>query len=318
MGLFGLTALAGGWTDLKADVLVAGAVSDPAWLDDVRSKIVGTGLIAGNVDTLNVRTSTPTLATLQAYDAVLIFSDAPLANSDALGNTFADYVDGGGGVVQATFVFTSGNGLGGRWTAQNYDVWQRGYEGAPGGLTLGTVYVPNHPILTGVTSFNGGSSSYQNVVGSLHPNATAIADWSNGRPLIAANTSSFAGGVAGLNFYPVSSDVRSDLWQASTDGDLLMANALNFVACAHGANDCDSDGIPNDLDNCTSTANPDQLDDDADGAGDVCDVCPHDAANDADHDGLCGDVDPCLNDPTDDADGDGPLWRRRRLSSRPG
>lgn len=35
--------------------------------------------------------------------------------------------------------------------------------------------------------------------------------------------------------------------------------------------DRDSDGIPNDFDNCPDTANPQQTDQDADGAGDVCD-----------------------------------------------
>lgn len=38
--------------------------------------------------------------------------------------------------------------------------------------------------------------------------------------------------------------------------------------------DTDADGITDDVDNCPSTANPDQADTDDDGHGDVCDVCP--------------------------------------------
>jgi hypothetical protein len=38
------------------------------------------------------------------------------------------------------------------------------------------------------------------------------------------------GRVAALNFYPPSSNVRSDFWQSSTDGGLLMANALLWAA----------------------------------------------------------------------------------------
>ena len=65
--------------------------------------------------------------------------------------------------------------------------------------------------------------------------------------------------------------------------------------------DTDNDGISNNLDNCPTTANPDQLDTDGDGVGDVCDNAPTVAnANqlDTDGDGL-GDV----IDTDDDGDG---------------
>jgi hypothetical protein len=41
-----------------------------------------------------------------------------------------------------------------------------------------------------------------------------------------------------------------------------------------GRKDTDRDGIINSLDNCPSAANPDQLDSDEDGTGDVCDLTP--------------------------------------------
>nr|WP_228021152.1 PEP-CTERM sorting domain-containing protein [Microcystis sp. LEGE 08355] len=180
---------------------------------------------------MDVSSSTPTLAQLQAYDAVLSFSDYGFADTTTFGNVLADYVDAGGGVVQATFSFYNGYDLdiGGRWKAQNYNVWQLGQQNNPGNLTLGTIYDPSNPILAGVTSFNGGSASFYNTVGSFNPGAVAVADWSNGAPLIAVNTSTFAGKIAGLNFYPPSSDARPDFWLSSTDGARLMANSLNFV-----------------------------------------------------------------------------------------
>ena len=65
--------------------------------------------------------------------------------------------------------------------------------------------------------------------------------------------------------------------------------------------DSDGDGITNNLDNCPSTANADQLDTDGDGVGDVCDNAPTVSnANqlDTDGDGV-GDV----SDTDDDGDG---------------
>src|SRR5205085_1858084 len=84
-----------------------------------------------------------------------------------------------------------------------------------------------HPILAGVNSFHGGSSSFHNVVATT-PGSTLVAHWSNGRSLVATKQRS-SGMVVGLNFFPPSSDVQGDLWQATTDGALLMANALRVA-----------------------------------------------------------------------------------------
>lgn len=74
-------------------------------------------------------------------------------------------------------------------------------------------------------------------------------------------------------------------------------------------NDVDGDGIDSTLDNCALHENPDQLDSDNDGMGDVCDVCVADPQNpDADGDSVCDDVDNCpaLSNPQqEDGDEDG-------------
>jgi len=72
--------------------------------------------------------------------------------------------------------------------------------------------------------------------------------------------------------------------------------------------DIDGDGLEADADNCAFYPAADQTDTDDDGKGDLCDLCPGDAADDADADGLCADFDNCddtANPMQEDLDGDG-------------
>lgn len=74
------------------------------------------------------------------------------------------------------------------------------------------------------------------------------------------------------------------------------------------AADWDGDGIDDAIDNCLSTPNADQTDDDADGFGNVCDYCPGNGQYDLDEDGRCDGDDNCYSVPNrdqQDSDGDG-------------
>jgi len=70
-----------------------------------------------------------------------------------------------------------------------------------------------------------------------------------------------------------------------TDGFVQITGLIN--------EDIDDDGIPNEVDNCPGISNPDQLDTDMDGIGDICD-------DDWDNDGVVNSVDNCLNTPNPD------------------
>jgi len=66
--------------------------------------------------------------------------------------------------------------------------------------------------------------------------------------------------------------------------------------------DLDSDGIPDQGDNCPLNSNPDQVDGDGDGAGDACDNCPglsNPDQSDADGDGSGDGCDTCTDSDED-------------------
>lgn len=85
------------------------------------------------------------------------------------------------------------------------------------------------------------------------------------------------------------------------DGNLwLTENGDNEIGRMTLVVDSDGDGVADGSDNCASVANPDQLDSDADGRGNVCDA-------DDDNDGVADGDDAFPLDPAEsvDTDGDG-------------
>lgn len=205
--------------------LIIGAPFVPAWSSEVQAKILATGQFT-TVDVVDGGTTTPTLATMQTYDAILVYSDANFNDPVTLGNNLHAYLLSGGGVVDAIFN-QQGTNPTGAWQT-NADFAQIPAGGGGPQATLGTVALPAHPIMAGVTSFNGGTSSYRGN-GGLSAGATEVARWSTGELLVSYKPVA-PGMVVSLNFFPPSSDSRADFWTASTDGDLLLANALTFAA----------------------------------------------------------------------------------------
>jgi hypothetical protein len=202
---------------------IYGAPSTASWNADVQSKILATKSFV-KVDTNNVANGNPVpaITNLMHYESALVYDDAGFSDPTGMGNALATYITNGGGVVIATFAFTSGLNVQGAIT--NGDLpFAFASQSDASSQTL-VEDVPSNVIFTGVTSFNGGSSGYDDLVTVIN-GATQIGHWSGGTPLIAIKDIP-PGRMVGLNFYPPSSDARSDFWVSSTSGGALMANSL--------------------------------------------------------------------------------------------
>ncbi|MCB9914793.1 MAG: hypothetical protein H6828_06535 [Planctomycetes bacterium] len=215
-----------------AIVAAANTSSSDCRFTDTQAKLAGGGDFS-TVDIINAYSTTPTLLDLQPYAAVIVWSNIDFADSATLGDVLADYVDGGGGVVVATFAnseASTNRHLTGRWTL-GYEIILPGSGSQTGTATLGAVPQPGHPIMAGITNFSGGTSSYRPAVTTLTAGSSTIAEWSDGRVLVAEGT---VPNRIDLGFYPPSSDCSGGFWTSSTQGAELMRNALLYVAVNGG------------------------------------------------------------------------------------
>jgi hypothetical protein len=210
----------------------AGGATACQW-SSVRTTLQATSLFA-TVDIIDVTATgggTPTLSQLLQYDALLCWTNTTPANNVTWGDVLADYVDAGGGVVVAVFAnstTTAGRNIAGRWQ-QGYEVVLDQSGNASGaGATLGTVHVPGHPSMAGVTAFAGGTTGSRPAGTALEVGAFLVAEWSDGKVLVAQGANP---NRIDLGFYPVPASCSQSGWL--TGGDLLMANSL--LAVANGA-----------------------------------------------------------------------------------
>jgi hypothetical protein len=130
-------------------------------------------------------------------------------------------------VIVTVFGF-SWSPLAGAWKTNEYEcIFGPGQT--TGAQSLGT-FDASSPIMQGVNSFSGGSSSYRTASSDVRSTCDRDASWTDGLPLVASSSTSFPGCRVDLNFYPPSSSVRADFWTEGTDGDVMMRNAVVFAA----------------------------------------------------------------------------------------
>jgi len=210
------------------------AADDISTTSDVIYKLNSTGKFA-SVTLFDGRYATPTLSQLSSYDAVLVYNNMNFFAEVEMGDVIADYIDAGGGVVTGLFTISGFGGMHitSKFYTKNYNLISKTVPSdcCNGNLTL-VKNNPNHPILNGVISFNGGYNSYTSQIGATVKNTSSvIASWNDNRPLVVLDDNIGQSHVkrVDLNFWPTSSDGSIDGWDASTDGALLIANSLLYV-----------------------------------------------------------------------------------------
>jgi len=249
---FASSAVAPAQIDVAICAAAAPSVADCPFTD-VRAKLLATGHF-NSVGIINVTLTTPTLAQLQAYDAVICWTRTTPQYTDGWGDVLADYVDAGGGVVVAVFAnssTTTNRWIGGRWQT-GYEVILDQTGTTSGSASLGTVHVPSHPVMSGVSAFDGGDSSFRPTGTALWSGSTLIASWSDGKVLVAEGANPRR---VDLGFHPPSSACTATWWDEATDGAVLMANALLYVAgvnvCNGNVSDLCDPSAPDVTDGCT-------------------------------------------------------------------
>jgi hypothetical protein len=194
--------------------------------EDLRDDLVPYLPIGSTVDIWNFYSGAAgpaPLSVLEMYDVVFVGIQLAPHDGDIIGDGLADYVDGGGAVVESSAVYdgvVGWWGLGGRWRSENYQTLQSSMS-ILFGLT-GTILDPTHPIADGpagtVTTFAGGVSS--GCPGAT-PDSTLLAESTSGGYAMAGYHNNFR--IAGLNVLYFTG------FYGPTE-TILLANAIQYVA----------------------------------------------------------------------------------------
>jgi hypothetical protein len=195
----------------------------------VRSALASTGALGGaTIRYVDTASSTPSLATLQQYSAVLAWTDYPPQNATALGNVLAQYVDGGGALVISTYSTSSSWAIAGNIQTTGYDPFQvepPGFGWAGSGTTYHslTSYTPSNSLFAGITGTPTYWTNANYVNAPLSTGASLLGTDSFGNRVIAVNSKN---NVVGITIYP------GFLGSQTTDQQVyrLFANALLYAA----------------------------------------------------------------------------------------
>ncbi|KAJ6243607.1 btb/poz domain-containing [Anaeramoeba flamelloides] len=212
---------------------------DELEITDVINSIQSTGI--HQVDFIDIRKmkNIPTLEKIVKYDCIFFYANDKYEGQVEIGDLLADYVQDGGGLVVccgSALISNSKAELKGRIIEEDFLPVKKAkllighMDGL--GLQMGQVFNPEHPIMKRVQYFKGGEFSYRACIFEANKGANVIAKWEDEMIFIAEKKKKDGyGTIAVLNFYPVSDKIYPNrLWHRSTDGQRIIANAVEFVA----------------------------------------------------------------------------------------
>jgi hypothetical protein len=200
-------------------VLFLGWQSNPARVHNVMLDILGSDprfSLAGSASLDGYIDGLPSLATLQAYDAVLVWTDVVPDFPTLTSNRLADYVDSGGGLLVSTFWGQEMGNIG-RLGTPGYLPLNNPDPGSTSAAALGA-HNASDPLFKDVSSLS--ASLYRgDYFPGLAAGATLAGSWDDGKPLAAYNSTHK---VVQITLYP---DVYQ-LVHATGDYHELFRNGL--------------------------------------------------------------------------------------------
>ncbi|HPH94568.1 MAG TPA: kelch repeat-containing protein [Anaerolineaceae bacterium] len=193
----------------------------------------------GQVDVMNGQTISPTSAHLLNYDLVAAFSNGTYANPDSVGTALANYLSGGGIVVEMPFNFSSGYAPGGLWAAGNYSPYitsTNKFSEVTLSLTGST-----HPLFQDVSTL----TAYYHTTPDLSINAVSLASWSDYTSAVAVKDNVVAinaylgdySGRWGGDFAQIIVNAGNWLWRGNMGCERSICNDPIRITDSLGASD---------------------------------------------------------------------------------
>ncbi|MSP63571.1 MAG: choice-of-anchor D domain-containing protein [Myxococcales bacterium] len=207
-------------------VLAASASSGP----DVQKQIMKTNAFS-KVDLFRVDEGTPTVAQLKAYDAAVVYSFLTFKDPKALGDNLATFLEQGGGVVLFDWEAEEIGSyqLAGRFH-DTYTLMtpQKSADLSSKASSLGKLKEPGSPLLAGVTKFGCAGEPCHHLTSAPKNGGVVVAEWADGAPLVIRGLVN-GHALCELNFFGPSDETGIGEWDVTTDGHLLIKNALTYV-----------------------------------------------------------------------------------------